>query len=112
MVKVNANLDLKTFRILDTGRMNDDLWDLCQEDLGVTFVARDTFFPNEVIFEEGKIYLRIVLPYEEVLKTSNIDLLAYRYLYNRLDDTDLIEKDSIKAKLLAKIERLQSSTSN
>lgn len=112
MVKVNANLDLKTFKVLDTGRMNEDLWDLCREDLGITFVARDTFFKNEIFLDGEKTYLRVVLPYHEVLSTSNIDLLAYQHLYDRLDEVDLLEKDAIKTKLKIKIEKLKELTPN
>ncbi len=112
MVHVNANLDLKTFEVIDTGRLNETLEDLSDDLLYITFIARDRDFYNKIKKYGEETHLWVVLPYEEVLSTNNIDLLALKHLFNQIELLGLSQQDSIKAKLLAKIERLQSSTSN
>ncbi len=112
MVSVNANLDLKSFEVLKTGRLNEALADLCDADLGITFVARDRMFLNEAWQSEGKTFMRVVLPYEEVLTTNDIDLLAFKHLYIHLDRLDWLEKEKMKVKLQKKITQLESSDAN
>ena len=111
MVSINANLDLKTWKVLDTGRMNEDLADLCDQEFGVTFVARDTEFYNEAWRDKktGKTYIRVVLPYEEVLRTDHIDLLAYQRLYEELDKVTWLDREKMKKKLMEIISGLKIS---
>ena len=108
MVSVNANLDLKTIEVIDTGRMNEDLADLCEEELGITFIARDSEFYKEAWYneEKGKTYIRVVLPYEEVLNTQNIDRLAYQHLYQQLDQLTWMDFEAMKNKLTTIIARI------
>lgn len=114
MVVVNANLDLKTFEVLDTGRMNDDLANLCDEELGITFFARDSEFYNEAWKNKrtGKSFIRVVLPYEEVLSTNNIDLLAYKHLDQHLDKLKWLDHEAMKKKLGKIIARLERAGSD
>lgn len=106
MVYVNANLDLNTSKIIQTGRLNESLHDLCQESLYVTFVAREKHFIDEAWSEEGEIFMRVVLPYEQVLNTNNVDLLAYKELYKHLDKLLWLDVDMLKKKLESKIENV------
>ena len=103
MVHINANLDLNTNKIVETGRLNDSLHDLCEHSLYVTFVARDIYFIDEVWQEDGETFMRVVLPYQEVLSTNNIDLLAYQQLYKHLDKLDWLDVESIKKRLEKKM---------
>lgn len=111
MVRVNANLDLKTFQIFDAGHMDEDLADLCQDELGITFVARDSEFYNEAWKNKktGKSFIRVVLPYHEVLSTDNIDLLAYKHLYQHLDKLKWLDSGKMKQKLSNIIAKLESA---
>lgn len=103
MVHVNANLDLQSYDVLKKGQLVEDLADLSDEELYVTFVARDRYFVTEAFKKEDHTFIRVVLPYDEVLKTDNIDLLAYQHLYQHLDKIHWMDVDSIKQKLEAKI---------
>jgi hypothetical protein len=111
MISVTSNVDQSTLRLIDTGFMNKDLSDICDEKLGIIFVARDRFFFNEAWRSKGKTYMRVVLPYEEVLHSKNVELLAYQHLYELLDQVNWMDKESIKAKLLEKIRRLEEGNS-
>ena len=113
MVSVNANLDLSTYEVFKKGRMVEDLIDLCDQPFGITFVARDTEFYNEAWRNKktGKTYMRVVLPYEEVLHTDNIDLLAYHRLYEELDKVTWMDKETMKKKVKEIISRLENSSS-
>lgn len=103
MVHVNANLDLNTSKIIQTGRLNESLHDLCQESLYVTFVARDKHFIDEVWSEEGETFMRVVLPYAEVLSAENIDLLVAEELYKQLDKLQWLDVEAMKKRLEVKI---------
>ncbi|MEM9884355.1 MAG: hypothetical protein AAF849_00565 [Bacteroidota bacterium] len=106
MVIVNANMDLKTNACLDTGKLNDALIDLSESNLGITFVAREEDFPNEAWISNGKTYMQVVLPYQEVLDADDANLVAFRQLYKQLDIADWLDTESMKLKLQHKIAEL------
>ncbi|MEL6941985.1 MAG: hypothetical protein AAFO82_04900 [Bacteroidota bacterium] len=107
MVTVNANMDLKTNECLDTGLLNDVLIDLSESNLGITFIAREEEdFPNEAWISNGKTYMQVVLPYQEVLEAENANLIAYQQLYKQLDMADWLDTENIKTKLQHKISEL------
>ncbi len=99
MVKINANLDLKTNEVVKTGRLNDLLSDLSEEELGITVVARDGFFINAAWQDGNKSYLRLVLPYEEVLSSKNVDLFIAKALYFHLDKLQWMDFVKMKKRL-------------
>lgn len=66
MVSVNANLDLKTYEVFQEGRMNEDLADLCAEELGITFFARDFELPTRTPIK--------ILPISNCSKQSFLNL--------------------------------------
>ena len=102
MVTINANLDLKTYEILDTARLNETLADLTDEDLGITFVVREEEFHNEVWQDEGKSYMRVVLPYDEVLDTVNLNALIFQYLYQELEKLEWLNVQALQHDLKEK----------
>ncbi|MEZ5039991.1 MAG: hypothetical protein R2828_08865 [Saprospiraceae bacterium] len=105
MVSINANLDLKTNEVVETGRLNEKFADLCleEETLGITLVARDRPFADKMWKYNGKIYWQVVLPYDEVLSTENIDLLIAQKLYEQADKLTWLDTESIKQKLELKM---------
>ncbi len=69
-------MDLKTFPKISTQELNDLLRDLIQETLYITFYARKEKFKPRASRGRGRSYLRVVVPYEEVLKNEdNVPLL-------------------------------------
>jgi hypothetical protein len=107
MVTATANLDLLTYKILDAPRLNESLSDLSDEELGIIFVARDREFVNEAWkADNDKTYICVVLPYEEVLTTDNIDLLAYRHLYKQLELIEWMDIEPMKKWLETKMAEL------
>ncbi len=110
MVKVNGILDLKTKDILDTARLNRQLYDLSEDHLGVIFVAQNRSFDNQAWRDNNHSYLRVVLPYHEVLISDNIDLLVYQTLYDQLDQLEWMDVDSMKFFLKMKMEDLEKSS--
>lgn len=110
MVHVNANLDLQTYEVFMKGQLTEDLVNLSDEDLYITFVARDRKFISEAQKNEKDTFMRVVLPYEEVLSTNNIDLLAYRHLYQHLEKLTWMDHEKMKHKLKKIITRLESSS--
>lgn len=107
MVHINANPDLNTSKIIRTGRLNESLHDLCEEPLYITFVARNREFDDAVWKEEEETFMRVVLPYEEVLKADNIDLLITEVLFRRIDEVTWLNTELIKQKLQFKITSMQ-----
>lgn len=103
MVHINANLDLKTNEVVETGRLNESLSGLCEEKLYITFVARDRPFHDKAWKKNGAIHMQVVLPYDEVLSTENIDLLIAQKLYEQADKLTWLNVDSIKQKLELKM---------
>ena len=106
MVYVNANLDQKTNKVLRTGHLTETLGDLCEETLYVTFVARKKNFIDAAWREENDHFIRVVLPYEEVLKTKNINLLASRSLFQQLPLLNWLEVEVIRERLQAKMAQM------
>jgi hypothetical protein len=80
--------------------------------LYITFVARDSEFFNGVRKYKDKTHLHVVLPYEEVLSTNNIDLLAFKYLYQNLDNLKWMDREKMKVNLKTKMDKLTHSSSN
>lgn len=107
MVYVNANLDQKTNKLLSTGTLTKKLADLCEAPLYVTYVAREKDFTNEAWREENNHFIRVVLPYEEVLTTNNLDLLAYRYLFRQLHLLDWLDVTEMKRRLTIMMAELE-----
>lgn len=103
MVRINANLDLKTADIIDTGRLNQTLEDLSDDVLFITFVARDVSFFNGARRFKNKTHMHVVLPYEEVSATDNIELLALDYLDQNLNQLRWMDIESMRIKLKAKM---------
>ena len=107
MVYINANLDQNTNKILRTGYLTETLGDLCEETLYVTFVARKKNFIDAAWREENDHFIRVVLPYQEVLQTENINLLASRRLFQQLPLLNWLEVEMIKKRLQAKMAQMQ-----
>ena len=110
MVQINANMDMKTHGIIRTGRLNDHLYDLFDDPLYITFVARKEFFFKEAWQEDGDTFLRVVLPYEEVLNTDNIDLLIMQELYEQLDLIRWFGAEKIKLMKMRLKEKMKAIT--
>jgi hypothetical protein len=103
MVHVNANLELSTYEMLKTGHLIEDLEDLTEDSLYITFIARERPFDNEIRQENGETFMTVVLPYEEVLETRNFDLLAYTYLDKQLDQLHWMDVENMREKLRKKM---------
>ena len=108
MVHTNANLDLKTNEIIRTDRLYEAFYDLCEEEtVRITFVARDTEFLNEAWREDGESFLRVVLPYKEVLSTDNVDLLIAERLYEELDKLEWLDVAVMRQRLKSKMAKIK-----
>ena len=103
MVYVNANLDEQTKLLLPTGKLTDALGDLCEETLYVTFVARQEDFTNDAWREGDDHFIRVVLPYDAVLKTDNIGLLASQRLLQELHLLSGLDAAGIAERLRGKM---------
>lgn len=108
MVHINANLDLQTNEVIKTDRLFETFYDLNEEEeVRITFVARDRKFLNEAWQEEGETFMRVVLPYREVLSANNIDLLVAEELYKQLDKLKWLDVERMKRRLEGKISKMQ-----
>lgn len=108
MVHINANLDLQTNEVIKTDRLFEAFYDLNEEEeVRITFVARDKEFLNEVWQEEGETFMRVVLPYSEVLSAKNVDLLIAKELYKQLDKVAWLDIESMKKRLEGKMLNLK-----
>ncbi|MEN0047393.1 MAG: hypothetical protein AAF806_10075 [Bacteroidota bacterium] len=106
MVYINANLDLKSHSLINTTRLNEDLADLSESSLYITLVARDIPFLQEAWKREERSYIRVVLPYEEILADQDTDRLIYQQLFQQLDLLDWLDTAVLKNRLAEKMARL------
>ncbi len=108
MVHINANLVLQTNEVIKTERLFETFYDLNEEEeVRITFVARDRKFLNEAWQEEGETFMRVVLPYREELSANNIDLLVAEELYKQLDKLKWLDVERMKRRLEGKISKMQ-----
>ncbi|MEL6927090.1 MAG: hypothetical protein AAFN93_07130 [Bacteroidota bacterium] len=103
MIYVNANVDTKSFELLDTAALDDMLSDLYPEsNLYVTFVARNLEIESAVWQEQEDTFIRVVLPYETTMQANNLSLLCIELLLAVLQRQEVI----ITVELEAQLEKL------
>ena len=108
MIYVNANVDTKSFELLDTAALDDMLSDLYPEaTLYVTFVARELEMESAIWQEQEDTFVRVVLPYETILETENLPLVCVEYLLEVLQGQELMDLSELQLRLEKLIEKLK-----
>ena len=77
-------------------KLNDLLWNLWEDPLYITFIARKEEFQNRAFRRKGKSYLRVVVPYDEVLKNEDNLPLLLHYLAKNVDRLKWLNHSSLK----------------
>jgi len=90
MVYINANLDQASKEVINTELLIEVLGPLLNEqNLYITFIARDEPFEDKTWQEGDDHFLQLVLPYREILTAPSPNFLAIEYLLNELDQLSL-----------------------
>ena len=105
MVHFNANVDLKTLPKVNTHDLNQSLGDICDRPLYITLVAREEAFKTEAWQDNQDSFLRIVLPYKEVLESENTSSLIIRSIMESLEKINWLDIKSIKRKIRSKLSK-------
>lgn len=108
MIHINANVDLNTGELIDTGFLHEQLHELFPEgELRVIFVARDIEIESEAWQEDEDTFIRVVLPYEELQHAENCPQFIVEHLLSELKKQELIESSELEIRLEELIEKLQ-----
>jgi hypothetical protein len=100
MILANANVDEKSYPKVDPKWLMDNIGDLCPSNLYISLVARDELIKPLVRKTKDGIFIRLILPYDEILTSEDpksiiIDtLMAVLPRLKRYPD--LIDVDALK----------------
>lgn len=108
MIHVNANLDLQSFEVLNTSELHNLLHELYTDsELRITFVARDIEFEQACWQDEGETFVRVILPYYELLQSENIPLLVLENLLEPLSKQEYLDTSELQIRLEGLIQELR-----
>lgn len=97
MVHVTANVDFESNLKIDTQHLNDLLCDLWEESLYVVFYARKEEFETTAWHESGDNFLRVILPYNEIIEKEDTIPVLLTHLAKSIDQLDWLDYSEFKS---------------
>ena len=100
MIHINANVDQRTGDLIDTGFLHGLLHELYPEaELRIVFVARDLDLESEVWQEDEDMFIRVVLPYEQIQQVESVAPFIIEHLITQLKKQQLFDSSELQLRL-------------
>lgn len=109
MIQLNANLDLSSGLKINVLPVEELISNLTKEELLVTFFARKEEFKPKASRGKDRHFLRVILPYEEVLNTDDTVPLMLQHLAKNVERLKWLDHVALKEKIESVLEAQTTS---
>lgn len=105
MIHINANVDVHSHPKVRTWEVQKLITHYIDETLYVTFYARKEAFEPQAFRENGDNFLRVILPYDQILQNDDNTTLMLAHLAQSLEQMEWLDHGCLKRRIEKMLER-------